>query len=304
MPIGIDPKVDFAFKLVFGSPEHTRVTIHFLNAILNLKHPIVWVEILNPIKGKDRSEEKLIVLDVLARDSHGRLFNIEMQTTLTMGLKQRLTYYCCLNYVRQIGHGDDYRKLRPAISICVLDCLLFPKSDVFHRSFRLRCDQDAVVLTDDVQIHTIELPNFRRTAEEISQCSDKEKWLYFLLNAEYLEAAEISALLPGAEYEEATGVLAMVSQTPEERQFYEDRLKFLRDQNAQIQQARFEGMEEGLEKGLEKGIERGTLSGKIQLLQQLLGDSESSLSDLNRNSIAELTFQLQDLQNRLRTRDV
>ena len=67
----------------------------------------------------------------------------------------------------------------------------------------------------------------------------------------------------------------MVSQTPEERQFYEDRVKFLRDQNAQIQQARFEGMEEGLE----KGIERGTLSGKIQLLQQLLGDSESSLSD-------------------------
>ena len=175
----------------------------------------------------------------------------------------------------------------------MLDCLLFPKSDVFHRSFRLSCDQGSVVLTDDVQIHTIELPNFRRTAEEISQCSDKEKWLYFLLNAEFLEAA---------------GVLAMVSQTPEERQFYEDRVKFLRDQNAQIQQARFEGMEEGLEqgleKGLEKGIERGTLSGKIQLLQQLLGDSESSLSDLNDSSIAELSVQLQDLQNRLRTRDV
>ena len=81
-------------------------------------------------------------------------------------------------------------------------------------------------------------------------------------------------------------------------------MKFLRDQNAQIQQARFEGMEEGLEQGLEKGIERGTLSGKIQLLQQLLGDSESSLSDLNDTSIAELSVQLQDLQNRLRTRDV
>jgi hypothetical protein len=35
MPLGIDPKVDFAFKLVFGSPDHTRVTIHFLNAVLN-----------------------------------------------------------------------------------------------------------------------------------------------------------------------------------------------------------------------------------------------------------------------------
>jgi len=53
MPLGIDPKVDFAFKLVFGSPDHTRVTIHFLNAVLNLPQPITEVEILNPkrIKG-------------------------------------------------------------------------------------------------------------------------------------------------------------------------------------------------------------------------------------------------------------
>jgi len=40
MPLGIDPKVDFAFKLVFGSPDHTRIAIHFLNAVLNLPQPI------------------------------------------------------------------------------------------------------------------------------------------------------------------------------------------------------------------------------------------------------------------------
>lgn len=28
MPLGIDPKVDFAFKMVFGNPKHTNVTIH------------------------------------------------------------------------------------------------------------------------------------------------------------------------------------------------------------------------------------------------------------------------------------
>ena len=46
MPLGIDPKVDFAFKMVFGNPKHTRVTIHFLNAVLTLPEPITWVEIL------------------------------------------------------------------------------------------------------------------------------------------------------------------------------------------------------------------------------------------------------------------
>lgn len=91
MPLGIDPKVDFAFKLVFGSPDHTRVTIHFLNAVLNRPQPITWVEILNPIQGKERSEDKLVVLDVRAADADGRRFNIEMQASLPTDLAKRLT---------------------------------------------------------------------------------------------------------------------------------------------------------------------------------------------------------------------
>ena len=54
MPLGIDPKVDFAFKMVFGNPQHTGITIHFLNAALSLPAPIDWVEIINPIQDKDR----------------------------------------------------------------------------------------------------------------------------------------------------------------------------------------------------------------------------------------------------------
>jgi predicted transposase/invertase (TIGR01784 family) len=108
MSLGIDPKVDFAFKLVFGSPDHTPVTIHFLNAVLNFPRPITWVEILNPIQGKDRSEDKLILLDVLAADSDGRRFNIEMQTTLPLDLPKRLTYYNCVNYVSCTAAGDQH----------------------------------------------------------------------------------------------------------------------------------------------------------------------------------------------------
>lgn len=58
MSLGIDPRVDFACKLMLGSPEHPAVTIHFLNSMLGLQVPVVEVEILNPLVGKDRSEEK------------------------------------------------------------------------------------------------------------------------------------------------------------------------------------------------------------------------------------------------------
>ena len=141
MPLGIDPKVDYAFKLVFGSPDHTAVTIHFLNAVLELPQPISWVEILNPIHGQDFSDDKLSVLDVLARDAEGRRYNIEMQTTLPAELVKRITYYNCGNYIRQLKSGEPYGQLRPAISICVLNGVLFPSVPEHHLSFCLRCDQ-------------------------------------------------------------------------------------------------------------------------------------------------------------------
>lgn len=48
-----NPLVDFAFKLVLGSPEHSGITIHFLNSILVGQPRITEVEILNPFLGKE-----------------------------------------------------------------------------------------------------------------------------------------------------------------------------------------------------------------------------------------------------------
>ena len=66
MAIGISPLVDFAFKLMLGSPLHTRITIHFLNAILVGQPRITHVVILNPILGKEYLDDKLLELDILA----------------------------------------------------------------------------------------------------------------------------------------------------------------------------------------------------------------------------------------------
>ncbi len=178
MPLGIDPKVDFAFKMVFGNPKHTRITIHFLNSILQLPEPIDWVEILNPIQDKDRGEDKLSVLDVLARDRSGHQYNIEMQTTLPTDLPRRLTYYNCLNYVRQIHEGSPYLDLRPAISICVLDRVLFRDVGQYHRSFRLRADQLDPVFTNDLQFHLLELPKFTPASDNVGELPPLERWLY------------------------------------------------------------------------------------------------------------------------------
>ncbi|TWU58442.1 PD-(D/E)XK nuclease family transposase [Rubripirellula tenax] len=75
-----------------GVPSHDRFNA-ILNAILGNEIHITDVDIINPILGKEDNLDKLSILDVSARDSTGRLYDIEMQTSRPTGLSQRLAYY-------------------------------------------------------------------------------------------------------------------------------------------------------------------------------------------------------------------
>ena len=52
MIIEIDPKVDIVFKKIFGSPDHTNITLSFVNAILTEAKlaPAVSLSIENPFR--------------------------------------------------------------------------------------------------------------------------------------------------------------------------------------------------------------------------------------------------------------
>jgi flagellar biosynthesis/type III secretory pathway protein FliH len=110
----------------------------------------------------------------------------------------------------------------------------------------------------------------------------------------------LADLLVDPPFQEAIGVLQMISKNPEDLQFYEARLKFLRDQQAQIEAAKQEGREEGLEEGHEKGI----IAGKIQLLQELLGDGVSEKAELLVQGLPDLESHMSELQQRLRGRGI
>src|SRR3990172_4129732 len=128
MLLGIKPTVDFAFKKIFGSPENAQALVGLLNAILELPDPITSVNVVNPFSYEEFVGDKLIILDIRAEDSSGRRLNIEMQVSVYSGLIQRLVYYACSLYVAQLEFGQNYASLRPAISICLLDKVLFRDS--------------------------------------------------------------------------------------------------------------------------------------------------------------------------------
>ena len=152
-----------------------------------------------------------------------------------------------------------------------------------------------MAFSEDLVFHTLELPKYDGRSDNLEGLPRLEKWLYFLKHAEHWEAEELATRLVEAEFREAAGVLEMISQSPEERQFYEARLKFLHDAEARLIAAREEGRVEG------RSVE-GSMAGKIQLLQQLLGEEEASLQELLQRSHADLAHLLSTLQERLRSR--
>ena len=289
MAIGIDPTVDFAFKKLLGSPEHPAITLHFLNAVLGGDPEIREVEILNPILDRDFDEDRLSILDISARDAHGKLFNIEMQTTLPSELPERLAYYVCSLFVGQLGRGDSYQELRPAIGICVLDGILLPDTAAIHSDFRLRSVES--VLTDHLQIHLLELPKYDPPSDNEKITDPIEAWVYFLRQAPYLTADQVADRLGSPTFVEAAGVLEMIARTPKERDLYEARLKLQRDEEARLRHAR------------EQGLQQGHLAGRLQTLEEIVGDPVTPIDDLRSLTAAELSLRIAEVQRRLRDRD-
>jgi len=79
------------------SEENRNLLIHFLNAILaaDLTAPIIGAEILNPYNDKEFLDDKLSVVDVKAKDSEGRLYQIEIQLLTYRHLPERMVYTWC-----------------------------------------------------------------------------------------------------------------------------------------------------------------------------------------------------------------
>lgn len=297
MRLDIRPTVDFAFKKLLGSPEHTTITVHFLNAVLECSPPIEHVEILNPILAAETDGDKLAILDVLAIDEAGRQFNIEMQTSLPAGLPQRLAYYASSLYVGQLGEGEPYTALRPAINICVLERPLLTSTQELHSDFRLRSLRGHV-FTNDLQIHLVELSKSVAREDNIDQVSALERWSYFLSHADLYTAEDLRALLPETPFREAIGVLEMIARNPEQRLAYDARLKYLRDEAARMEFARSEGRQEGERLGLEKGV----MIGKIRVIEDLLGLPISDDASYASLDATQLIPRLEELQRQLRER--
>ncbi len=246
----IDPKVDYAFKCLFGSEDTKDLLISLLKAILNLD--IRDVEILNPFNSKDEPDGKISILDVKARLGDGTLVNIEMQIQLRKDYRSRSLYYWSKVFSDQLKQGEKYGQLCRTVGIHIVDDVLFPGVADYHLEFGIRAlKHPGVSFTDQLALHTIELPKLRIKADAAR--SPLEEWCCLIRDAhEWDPDAPPARMLEGA-YGRAIERLKAMFQNEHERELYENRMKALRDLNS----IRSEGEEIGFEKGLRASIQAG-----------------------------------------------
>ena len=77
----ISPRVDIAFKKIFGVEENKDLLISLTNSIVGKEDQIEEVTLLNPYNAKNFKQDKLSILDVKAKGVCGKRFNIEIQNS-------------------------------------------------------------------------------------------------------------------------------------------------------------------------------------------------------------------------------
>lgn len=302
MTLDIDPKVDYAFKHLFGRESTRPLLIDLLNQVLSPPpgQQIQEVELLNPFNPKETAEDKLSILDVKARDQMGRRFNVEMQMLANAYFKNRVVYYLTKFHQQQMHEGDDYSVLRPTISIVFINQVLFLDSPRYHRRFGLIDVDDHVPYSEDLELRVLELPKFVKAVTELGNGLDI--WLYFLRNAAKMDPEALPEVLSVPLFQRAVRELKMLSQTDIERERYEARRKGQLDLISGLKAARLEGIAEGVAEGRAEGRVFGEKIGAIHAYERLLNRPETSAEELIGLSLAELDKLAADLQDQLRKR--
>lgn len=238
----LDPKNDYVFKRLFA--EAPDLLLALINDLRPDLPDITAVEVLNPNIEPAELAGKYIILDVLARDAAGNLYNIEIQVRRYGAWNQRGLYYLARSLSLQLEAGQDYRNLKAAVGIHLLDFDLFTDTPA-HRNqavwrFEMRDErQPEVSLGNILQMNLIEL----RKADQLQLSpGPMAAWVTFFEHwQEDLKMADISH----APVQQAMSRIRQLSADEEARRLAFVRERALRDEVSFLNEARDEGRQEG-----------------------------------------------------------
>ena len=112
----MSPKVDFAFKLIFGDEKNKDLLADLLSKVLRIDKDLFHeMELVNVELPKEFQEDKKGILDVRVKTKDKKHIDIEIQVIPHQYMPERSLFYWSKMYVNQIKSGYTYDCLQKCI---------------------------------------------------------------------------------------------------------------------------------------------------------------------------------------------
>ncbi len=240
----INPLTDFGFKKLFGIEPNKELLIDFLNQLLPPIHQIKDLVYTKNEQLGGTPDDRKAIFDLYCESKSGEKFIVELQKAKQNFFKDRSVYYATFPIQEQAKKGDWDFKLSAIYTIGILDFVFDEhknETELLH-TVKLK-DQNGNLFFDKLTFIYIELPKFKKSESELE--TKFEKWLYVFRYLSNFQNRPIA--LQERIFEKLFEVAAIASFSREEKERYEESLKYYRDLKNVVDTSREEGREEGRE---------------------------------------------------------
>lgn len=261
----LDPKVDLAFKKLFGSEENKDILMSLINSFLPKKEQMTEIILENPYNLPDYINGKMSILDIKAKDRNGTWYDIEMQVGEQGFFGKRALYYWAKVYTEQIKTGKMFSELRKTIVISILDFEYYEddkskiktnvkkkkegKKEKKGRFFRRIGPKDLETNEEYSELNYmelifLELPKFDEELKDLK--TDLERWTTFFNHSSEYEKEKIPEELSQVPaIAKAIKQLDILYFDKKEQEIYEGEQKAIWTEIEKMRTAKAKGREEG-----------------------------------------------------------
>jgi predicted transposase/invertase (TIGR01784 family) len=270
-----NPYTDFGFKKLFGEEGSKDLLIDFLNQLLPPQHQIAELTFKNTEHLSDAKGERTAFFDIYCDSKTGKKFVVEMQKAKAEYFKDRAIFYTSFPIRNQAKKGKWNFKLLPIYFIAILDF----EYDEDDENFKLRkfmrdvClkDQDGDIFYDKLWFKFLQMPLFKKRADELETHFDK--WLYFLKHLASFD--HIPAILNEPIFCKGFEIAKLAHLNPNQHEQYQKSLL----QYMEVKNVTDTAFKEGRIQGKAEGLAEGEAKGKAELLKNLLTRRFGQLPD-------------------------
>ena len=260
---------DFGFKRLFGSEPAKECLIDFLNELLkDEEEPIKELTYMRTEHLGASELDRHAVFDIYCENEKGEKFIVELQKAKQKFFKDRSVFYATFPIQEQAQKGDWDFRLKAVYTIGILDFVFdedAEETEKFMYTVKLTDQETHRVFYDKLTFIYLEMPKFNKTEDELETHFDK--WLFAIRNLARLD--DVPAALREAVFNRFFEMAEIAQFDPEERDAYEQSLKYYRDINNVIANAHEEGYEKAMGEATQKlQMAAAKMEKMIEMLKQ------------------------------------